>query len=82
MTLPRNGKDRVAQAKQAFDALPPGLTHFALHPAVDTPELRAIAPDWSSRVADYQAFTSRDLRNYVRRSGIQIIGYRELRNIL
>jgi len=83
LTLPPDGnKDRVAQAKQAFSALPPGLTHFALHPAVDTPELRAIAPDWPSRVADYQAFTSRDLRDYVRRSGIQIIGYRELRDML
>jgi predicted glycoside hydrolase/deacetylase ChbG (UPF0249 family) len=75
-------QDRVAQARQMFEALPPGLTHFVLHPAVDTPELRAITPDWPSRVADYQAFSSRELREYVRRSGVQVIGYRELRNLL
>jgi hypothetical protein len=65
-----------------FEALPPGLTHFVLHPAVDTPELRAITPDWPSRVADYQAFSSRELREYVRRSGVQVIGYGELRDLL
>jgi hypothetical protein len=53
-----------------------------LHPAVDTPELRAITPDWPSRVADYQAFSSRELREYVRRSGVQVIGYGELRDLL
>lgn len=75
-------QDRIAQARAMFEALPAGLTHFVLHPAVDTPELRAIAPDWPSRVADYQAFASRELREYVRRSGVQIIGYRVLRGLL
>ena len=63
----------MAQARQVFETLPPGLTHFALHPAVDTPELRAITPDWPSRVADYEAFASRELREHVRRSGVQIL---------
>ena len=75
-------EDRVDQAKWMFGELPAGLTHFVLHPAVDTPELRAITPDWPSRVADYVAFTSRDLREYVRQSGVQIIGYRELRELI
>jgi len=74
--------DRVEQAKDAFDALPPGLTHFAIHPAQDTPELRAITPDWQSRVADYRAFTSRELRDYVRDSCVQVIGYRVLRELM
>ena len=74
--------DRVEQAKEAFDALPPGLTHFVIHPAQDTPELRAITPDWQSRVADYRAFTSRELRDHVRDSGVQVIGYRALRELM
>jgi hypothetical protein len=73
---------RVDQARQALASLPVGLTHFVFHPAQDTPELRAIAPDWPSRVADYEAFTSRELRDWVRRSGIQVIGYRALRDLL
>jgi predicted glycoside hydrolase/deacetylase ChbG (UPF0249 family) len=75
-------EDRVALAKQAFDGLPPGLTHFIIHPAQDTPELRAIAPDWPSRVADYEAFTSKELRDAVRDSGVQVIGYRALRDLM
>ena len=75
-------EDRVALAKQAFDELPPGLTHFIIHPAEDTPELRAIAPDWPSRVADYEAFTSKELRDTVRDSGVQVIGYRALRELM
>jgi predicted glycoside hydrolase/deacetylase ChbG (UPF0249 family) len=81
--LPLDQPDgRVALAKQAFDRLPPGLTHFIIHPAQDTPELRAIAPDWPSRVADYQAFTSEELRDAVRDSGVQVIGYRALRDLM
>jgi predicted glycoside hydrolase/deacetylase ChbG (UPF0249 family) len=75
-------EDRVALAMEAFDELPPGLTHFIIHPARDTPELRAIAPDWQSRVADYEAFTSRELRGAVRNSGVQVIGYRALRELM
>lgn len=75
-------EDRVELAKTIFDSLPPGLTHFILHPALDTPELRAIAPDWRSRVADYQAFMSEELRDYVRDIGIHVIGYRALRNLI
>jgi predicted glycoside hydrolase/deacetylase ChbG (UPF0249 family) len=75
-------EDRVALAMEAFDELPPGLTHFIIHPARDTPELRAIAPDWQSRVADYEAFTSRELRGAVRNSGVQVIGYRPLRELM
>jgi hypothetical protein len=74
--------DRVALAMEVFDELPPGLTHFIIHPARDTPELRAIAPDWPSRVADYEAFTSRELRDAVRNSGVQVIGYRALRELM
>ena len=75
-------EDRVDQARRMLGELPAGLTHFVLHPAIDTPELRAITPDWPSRVADYEAFTSRELREHVRRSGVQILGYRALRDLL
>ena len=35
-------------------SLPSGLTELALHPAIDTPELRAITVEWPSRVADHE----------------------------
>jgi|GEM_PF-2298379 hypothetical protein len=57
--------ERIERACRAIDALPSGLSLFILHPAQDTPELRAICPDWPARVADYRAFTSTELQQYV-----------------
>ncbi len=74
--------ERVEQAKQAIRNLLPGITHFYLHAAQDTPELRAIAPDWESRVADYEAFLSIELRDFIRDQGVHIIGNRELRDLM
>jgi hypothetical protein len=74
--------DQVATAKRIIDDLRPGLTVLILHPAQDTPELRALAPDWRSRVANYQACLSDELRHHIRESGVQVIGYRPLRDAL
>lgn len=76
-------QDRLAQAKRAFDSLQPGLTHFPIHPALDTPELRAATPStWQCRVGDYEIFRSEELRNYIRNLGIQVVGYKTLRQFL
>jgi predicted glycoside hydrolase/deacetylase ChbG (UPF0249 family) len=69
-------------AKHLFSELPSGITHFILHPAADTPEIRAIAADWLSRVANYYTFLDDDLRDFIRNLGIQVIGYRSIRNIM
>lgn len=71
--------ERVARAKRVFDDLRPGFTLIIIHPSHDTPELRAIASSWPSRVADSEAFTSAELRDYVRNLGVHVIGYRALR---
>jgi predicted glycoside hydrolase/deacetylase ChbG (UPF0249 family) len=75
-------EDRVEQARRVLEELPAGITYFVIHPAQDTPELRAIAPDWRCRVADYRAFTNGALRDYVRDSGIHTLGWRALRDLM
>jgi predicted glycoside hydrolase/deacetylase ChbG (UPF0249 family) len=81
--LPLGGPpDHVTIAKQMIDELQPGLTLMILHPSLDTPELRAMAPDWRSRVANYEALRSTEVRDHVRRSGVQIISYRPLRDLM
>jgi predicted glycoside hydrolase/deacetylase ChbG (UPF0249 family) len=75
-------EERVEQAKRALEALPAGITHFFMHPAHDTPELRAMAPDWPSRVADYEAFMSQELRDFIKNKGIHVIGNRVLRDLM
>lgn len=69
-------------AKQLLSELPAGVTHFLFHPSIDTPELRAICPDWPSRAANYQTFMSRELKDFIKNSGLQVIGFRDLRQAL
>ena len=69
---------RLEEAKAALAGLKPGVTHFIIHPARDTPELRAITADWACRAADHATFASRELRQFIRDQGIHVIGYRKL----
>ncbi len=60
----------------------PGVTEVVLRPAVDTAELRALAPDWASRVDDHDVVTvGPSLRALADRAGVTLIGYRELRQL-
>lgn len=74
--------DRFEQAKQALSALEPGLTHFIIHPSKDTPELHQITDSWDCRVADYEIFTSDVTRDFIKKEGIQIIGYQALKALI
>ena len=75
--------NRMAQAKKALSALKPGLTHFVIHPAVDTAELRVATPrTWECRVLDFQVFKTEELHSFVRQQGIHLIGYRTIRNLI
>ena len=72
------GDDHIEIAKKVLNDLPVGITHFVLHPSVDTPELRAIAPDWQARVANYNAFMSDELKMFLESEDIKLIGYRDI----
>jgi predicted glycoside hydrolase/deacetylase ChbG (UPF0249 family) len=69
-------------AKQLLGSLPVGITHFILHPSIDSPELRAICPDWPARVANYNAFMSDELKKFIESEDIKLIGYRQIRNAM
>lgn len=68
----------MEQAKHALVSLPEDLSHFYIHPSLDTPEARAIFPDWQARVADYEVFMDEQMREFISDKGIQVIGYRPL----
>jgi len=82
MPLDSDPTQRLDNAKQAFDNLPSGITHFIIHASKDTPELRAITPDWRCRVADYETFLKKELRQHIQDTGVQVIGYRDLQKIM
>ena len=75
-------EDQIEITKGKLSALPVGITHFLMHPAVDTAELRAITPDWECRVANYNAFISKEIKEFIKNEGIQVIGYRSIRDLM
>jgi predicted glycoside hydrolase/deacetylase ChbG (UPF0249 family) len=83
--MPLNEPDEQKQmqlAKDQLGRLPEGVTHFILHPSIDTAELRAIAPDWESRVSNYNLFMSDELKRFLESEDFKLIGYRALRDAL
>jgi len=71
-----------AAFERALHALEPGVTELVAHPAVDTPELRAAAPDWAHRVDDHDTLvTDHEIKRLIERAGVVLIGYRDLREL-
>jgi predicted glycoside hydrolase/deacetylase ChbG (UPF0249 family) len=65
-----------------LDERPAGLTEVVLRPALDTGELRSLAPDWATRVDDHDlATSSQSWRPLLDRAGVTLVGYRELRDL-
>lgn len=58
------------------------MTEIFLHPATDHAELRSLAHDWADRVDDHHLLTrDSEMRTMVQRSGVTLIGWRELRDL-
>ncbi|MEW6155284.1 MAG: polysaccharide deacetylase family protein [Actinomycetota bacterium] len=68
--------------ERALVDLPAGVTEVYLHPAIDSAELRSLAPEWSAYVDDFDFATAPGaLGSLVQRAGATLIGYRELRDL-
>lgn len=81
VVVPGGVGSRAVLERTIFD-LRPGVTEVYAHPAADTSELRALAPDWANRVDDHHLLChDGGLRAMVRRAGVTLIGYRELRDL-
>ena len=79
--VPGVGSRRVLE-RALFD-LRPGITELYVHPASDSPELRALAPDWAARVDDHDAVTrDKALLTLAERAGVIFIGWRQLRDLI
>jgi predicted glycoside hydrolase/deacetylase ChbG (UPF0249 family) len=77
------GNSARRSLERALSDLRPGVTEVSLHPAVDTGELRALAPDWAIRVDDHDVLTAdRTIIALAQRVGATLIGYRALRDLM
>jgi predicted glycoside hydrolase/deacetylase ChbG (UPF0249 family) len=76
-----NGVGSRRAIERAIFDLRPDVTEVYVHPAADTPELRALAPDWAGRVDDLHLMChDSELRAMVQRSGVHLVGWRTLRD--
>jgi predicted glycoside hydrolase/deacetylase ChbG (UPF0249 family) len=81
LSIPK-GADRLSEFSAVLRELPPGLTHLIYHPARPGPEIEAITRDWPMRVADRAAFTDGRLPQVLRDSGVKVLQYRQLREVM
>jgi hypothetical protein len=73
--------DKPAYYFEALRRLPPGLTEWAVHPAMDTAELRAISDSWHVRRADFEFLTSPQTRQILEQEGIILLSYQPLQAV-
>ena len=65
----------------ALADLRPGVTEMYVHPAVDSPELRAATDDWASRVDDLNYVCGGTVGAAFSEHNVTPISYRELRDL-
>ena len=63
-------------------SLYPGVTEILCHPALARDELKSCARDAFQREADFRYFTSEKTRRLLSDEGVELIGYRELRDLM
>jgi len=66
---------------EKFTRLPDGIHELYIHPAVDSPELRAANPNWLKRVWEYQLPKDPIFREAIQQAGIKLISWREVRSL-
>lgn len=80
--VPAAGGARRVLERALFE-LQPGVTEVQTHPGIDTPELRALAPDWAARVDDHDLLVhDHGIRALAERGNVRLVGYRALRDAM
>jgi chitin disaccharide deacetylase len=80
------GPPNVAETERYWTelirSLKPGVTEILCHPALARDELKSCAHDALQREADFRYFTSEAARKVVADAGVQLVGYRKLRDFM
>jgi predicted glycoside hydrolase/deacetylase ChbG (UPF0249 family) len=61
--------------------LPPGLSEWALHPAIGNAELKAISSSWPVRQTDFDFLMAQEARDIIQAEGIVILSYEALQKV-
>jgi predicted glycoside hydrolase/deacetylase ChbG (UPF0249 family) len=71
--------EKSARYAQLLRDLPSGLSEWAVHPALGTPEMQAIEPEsWQVRQSDFDFLISQEARSIIEQEGIVLLSYQLL----
>lgn len=74
--------DRLARYAQMLRELPPGLSEWAVHPGLDTAEMRAVEPpSYALRQLDFDFATSAQARAIIDAEGIIVLNYEPVQQV-
>lgn len=71
-------EERKRQFYENLQALGPGLNLLTIHPVADTPEIRAIIPQWEHRVLEYRLLKDDDTMQVIRENGIRLVTWKDV----
>ena len=73
---------KLAWFARALRELPIGLSEWAAHPALDTPEIHAYEPEsWQTHSTDLDFLISREAREIIEQEGIVLLDYKPLQQV-
>jgi predicted glycoside hydrolase/deacetylase ChbG (UPF0249 family) len=74
--------EKSAHYAQLLRDLPSGLSEWAVHPALGTPEMQAIEPEsWQVRQTDFDFLISQKAREIIEQEGIVLLSYKPLQQV-
>ena len=74
--------NKATRYVELLHELPVGLSEWAVHPGLDTPELLAIEPGGNHiRQTDFDFLTSQQAKDAVNEEGIVLLDYRALQEV-
>jgi predicted glycoside hydrolase/deacetylase ChbG (UPF0249 family) len=74
--------EKSAWLEDTLRELPIGLSEWAAHPALGTPELQAIEPEsWQAHPTDLDFLISQEARSIIEQEGIVLLSYKPLQQV-
>lgn len=73
-------QERKAWLLQLIETLEPGVTEVIFHPSTEGPEIRKITRMAQNRIDDHNLLLDPEIRDTIKRHGIQIVQWREINN--
>ncbi len=74
--------EKSAWYARALRELPSGLSEWAVHPALGSPEMQAIEPEsWQVRSTDFDFLISQEARSIIEQEEIVLLSYKPLQKV-